>query len=104
MAKKAINIAYKAHKAQFDKSGVPYIFHSYEVAKSMTTEEEIATALLHDVVEDTNTTFEDLIYEQIPEIVIDALKLLTHNDKITYLDYINNLKRNPLAKKVKLAE
>jgi (p)ppGpp synthase/HD superfamily hydrolase len=104
MVKTAMNIAYRAHEGQYDKSGVPYIFHPYEVAQGMTTEDEITTALLHDVVEDTNITFEDLIGAGISEPVIESLKLLTHNDETPYLDYVKKLKSNTIARKVKLAD
>lgn len=104
MVKTAMNIAYRAHEGQYDKSGVPYIFHPYEVAHAMTTEDEITTALLHDVVEDTNITFEDLIDAGISEPVIESLKLLTHNDETPYPDYVKKLKSNNIARKVKLAD
>ena len=58
--KKAILIAYNAHQNQIDRSGIPYIFHPFHLAEQMNTETECIVALLHDVVEDTNITFEDL--------------------------------------------
>ena len=101
--KKAINIAYNAHMGQKDKFGIPYIFHPMHLAESMDTEDECICAILHDVVEDTNISFEQLEKEFSPTI-ITVLKLLTHDKKIPYLDYVNNLKDNPIAKKVKLAD
>ena len=101
--KKAINIAYNAHMGQKDKFGIPYIFHPVHLAELMDTEEECIVAILHDVVEDTNITFKEL--EQVfSKEVIDALKLLTHDKKIPYEKYILNLKDNPIAKKVKIAD
>ena len=58
--RKAMEIAYKAHHGQVDKSGVPYIFHPIHLAEQMDTEDECIVALLHDVVEDTEMTFEQL--------------------------------------------
>jgi len=104
LTKKALKIAYEAHKEQYDKSGMPYIFHPYEVAEDMKTEEGVVTALLHDVVEDSNVTFEDLIAVGIPDNAIIALKLLTHNDETPYLEYVTKIKINSLAKTVKLAD
>ena len=101
--KKAINIAYNAHMGQTDKFGIPYIFHPMHLAEQMDSEEECIVAMLHDVVEDTEITFEQL-EEDFSEIVIEALKLLTHDKSIPYDDYIKNLKNNPIAKKVKLAD
>ncbi len=101
--KKAINIAYNAHMGQKDKFGIPYIFHPVHLAELMDTEDECIVAILHDVVEDTDVTFEELEKEFSKE-AIDALKLLTHDKKVPYEKYILNLKDNPIAKKVKLAD
>lgn len=101
--KKAMIIAYNAHHGQVDKSGVPYIFHPIHVAEQMETEEECIVALLHDTVEDTNITFE-VLEKEFSATVIEALKLLTHDESIDYFDYARKLKNNPIAKKVKLAD
>ena len=98
-----MNIAYSAHNGQNDKSGVPYVFHPFHLAEQMETENECIVALLHDVVEDTNVTIEYLATE-FSDNIIQAIKLLTHDDSIPYMDYIRKLKSNPLAKKVKLAD
>lgn len=100
---RAMKIAYKAHDGQVDKSGVPYIFHPIHLAEQMDTEEECIVALLHDVVEDTNITFEDL-EEEFSPIVIDALKLLTHDKSVEYMEYVKKIRNNPIARKVKLAD
>lgn len=99
----AMQIAYKAHAGQYDKAGVPYVFHPFHVAEAMSTERECIVALLHDVVEDTNVKIEDLAKE-FDEEVIEALKLLTHNKKESYKHYIKKIKNNPIAKKVKLSD
>lgn len=103
---KAMKIAYRKHSGQKDKAGLPYIFHPYHLAEQMGDDEyAICTALLHDVVEDTDMTFEDLEKEGFPEEVITALKRLTHDDNTEYLGkYIEDIKADPLARRVKLAD
>jgi len=101
---KALSVAYDAHHGQTDKSGVPYIYHPAFLASQMDTEDEIITALLHDVVEDTPVTLEDLEREGFPRAVLDALRLLTHTDGSEYMDYVRRIKTNPLASKIKLAD
>ena len=100
---KAMDIAYKAHHGQVDKAGVPYIFHPIHLAEQMETEEECIVALLHDVVEDTDITMEQLT-KQFSDKVIEALNLLTHSDSVEYFDYVRNLKKNPIARTVKFAD
>ena len=100
---KAMPIAYDAHSGQTDKNGMPYIFHPFHLAEQMHTESEICTALLHDVAEDTDITIEKLA-EDFPEEITDALKLLTHDKNIDYFDYVREIKTNPIARKVKLAD
>jgi len=101
---KAMEIAYNAHSGQLDKSGVPYIFHPAYLAAHMDTEHEIITALLHDVVEDTEVTFDDLAAAGFPIEVLEAVKLLTHNDNSPYFEYISRVAANQIARKVKLAD
>ena len=93
--KKAMIIAYNAHNGQVDKSGIPYIYHPIHLAEQMNTETECIVALLHDVVEDTNVTFDELEKEFSPEI-IEALKLLTHDKNVDYLEYVRKIKNNPV--------
>lgn len=104
MIGRALEIAWNAHKGQTDKAGNPYIRHPLTVAGKMDTEEEIAAALLHDVVEDTEVTLEDLEKAGFSETVLEALRLLTHSPEEDYFTYIRRLKENPLARKVKLAD
>ena len=100
---KAIDIAFSAHKDQKDKAGRPYFMHPLMVASQMNSEYEICTALLHDVVEDTDITIEELERE-FPKEITDALRLLTHDKNTDYLDYVREIKKNPIARKVKLAD
>lgn len=101
--KRAMQIAYEAHHGQLDKSGVPYIYHPIHLAEQMDTETETIVALLHDVVEDTPVTMEDLS-EEFSEEVIEALKLLTHDENEDYMSYVQKLKQNPISRKVKKAD
>ena len=103
LTRKAMVIAYNAHDGQVDKSGVPYIYHPIHVAEQMDTEEECIVALLHDVVEDTNMTFEQLS-EIFSKEIIDILRLLTRKEEENYFDYILKIAKNPVAKKVKIAD
>jgi (p)ppGpp synthase/HD superfamily hydrolase len=99
-----MKLCFQAHKEQFDKSGMPYVFHPFHLAEQMTDEDTTVAALLHDVVEDTPYTFADLESMGFPARVIDALRLLTHDDEEPYLDYVARLKHNPIARAVKLAD
>ena len=98
-----MTIAYKAHHGQMDKCGVPYIFHPAHLAESMDDEFSCCVALLHDVVEDTDVTLEEL-KRIFPKEVTDAIALMTHEDGVNYFDYVRAIKANPIAKKVKLAD
>lgn len=100
---KAMKIAYEAHCGQVDKAGVPYIFHPFHLAEQMEDEVTACVALLHDVAEDTEVTMEQLAEEFPPEI-IEALTLLTHDEGDEYFNYVRAIKKNPVAKTVKLAD
>ena len=102
--KKAMKLCFKAHKDQVDKSGMPYVFHPFHVAEQMTDEVTTIVALLHDVVEDTDYTLEDISAEGFGEDILEAVALMTHEDDVPYLDYVAKLKDNPIARAVKLAD
>lgn len=104
LTKKALRLCFEAHKEQTDKTGMPYVFHPFHVAEQMTDEISAVCALLHDVVEDSDYTFEDLAEMGYPQEVIDVLKLLTHDSETPYLDYVKAIAVNPIAKRVKLAD
>lgn len=104
MTKKALKLCFEAHKNQIDKSGMPYVFHPFHLAEQMETEDTVITALLHDVVEDTDYTIDDLKEMGFSENVISALKLLLHDPGIPYMDYVKKIKENPVAKAVKLKD
>ena len=100
----ALKLCFAAHKDQQDKSGMPYVFHPFHLAEQMQTEETTIVALLHDVVEDTDYTLEDLAAMGFDPVVIEALTLLTHDENVPYMDYVRTIKDNPVAKAVKLAD
>jgi len=100
----AIKIAFNAHEGQFDRSGIPYILHPLHVAEQMTDEDTTVVALLHDVVEDTSITIDDLRKYGFNEKVLEAIYLLTHKDGVAYLDYVRALGINPIARKVKIED
>jgi len=104
LTKKALKLCFEAHKNQTDKTGLPYVFHPFHLAEQMTDEYTTVTALLHDVVEDTDYTLNDLKEMGYPDEVITALTLLTHDDGSEYMDYVKRLKNNPIARAVKLAD
>ena len=99
---RAIEIAVEAHKGQTDKQGMPYIGHPMRVMQAGKTEDEKIVGILHDVVEDTPWTFEQLEAEGFSEKVIEAIQLLTKADDEDYDLYIERVKSNPLAISVKI--
>ncbi len=103
MINKALNIAYKAHHGQKDKGNVPYIFHPYHIAEKFNNETDICVAILHDVLEDTFVSKEEL-EGYFPKEVIEPLVLLTRSTHDTYFEYIKNICSNPIARKVKIED
>lgn len=103
MTNEAMRLAYRAHHGQLDYNGIPYILHPVHLAEQMDDEISCCVALLHDVVEDTDTTLDELKSIFPPEVT-NAVALLTHNDGVDYFDYVRKIKENPIAKKVKLAD
>ena len=101
--KKAMKLAYKAHHGQVDKGGMPYVFHPFHLAEQMDDEISCTVALLHDVVENTKITLEDLKPE-FPHEVVEAVAILTHDESVNYFEYIKGIKVNPVALKVKLED
>jgi (p)ppGpp synthase/HD superfamily hydrolase len=101
---KAIKIARDAHRGQKDKSGIDYIYHPLYVMSQMFTEDEMIVAVLHDVVEDTNITIEQLQSQGFQEHIIYAIAIISRNEGTTYKDYIRNVSSSPLATRVKIAD
>ena len=102
--KKAMKLCFEAHMDQVDKSGMPYVFHPFHVAEQMKDEVTTVVALLHDVVEDTDYTLDDISAMGFGQDVVDALALMTHDKNVPYLDYVAKLRNNPVARAVKLAD
>ena len=103
LTNKAMRLAYKAHHGQVDYNGIPYIFHPIHLAEQMDDEYSCCVALLHDTIEDTELTIDELCKE-FPCEVTDAIRLMTHDDDTDYFDYVKAIKGNPIARKVKLAD
>lgn len=105
MLERAIEIAVEAHKGQIDKGGSPYILHPLRVMMSVDLELEKIVAVLHDVVEDSNWTFEDLLAEGFSIEVIEALQSVTKESPDEDYDlFIQRAIHNPIGRKVKLAD
>ncbi|MCD8147536.1 MAG: GTP pyrophosphokinase [Clostridiales bacterium] len=104
LTKKALLLAWDAHLGQWDRGGLPYIFHPCHLAEQMEDELTCTAALLHDVAEDTGWTLETLEMEGFPAPVLEALALLTHDPAVPYLDYVRALSANPIARAVKEAD
>ena len=104
LTKKALKLSFETHKDQVDKTGMPYIFHPFHLAEQMDDEISTVCALLHDVVEDSQITFENLLQMGFPHEVIEVLKLLTHEKSVPYMQYVEKIATNPIAKKVKIAD
>ena len=103
LVKKAVQIAMIYHAHQFDKGGYPYILHPLHVAEHMDDEDSTIVALLHDVVEDTNCTLQNLAGTFSPTIV-DAVDAVTRREGEDYFDYIRRVATNEIARKVKTAD
>ena len=103
-SEKAYEIAKRAHLGQVDKAGEDYIKHPEKVASFVETDEEKAVAYLHDVIEDTELTLEDLHEYEFSKEVIEAVDIITKKKGEDYQSYLNSVKKNKLARAVKLAD
>ncbi len=101
---KSLEIALKAYAGQTDKAGEIYILHPLRLMARMETEEEKSVALLHDVIEDSDYTAEDLINNGIPSDVVDAVLSLTKQNGENYEQFIKRVLKNKLASKIKLVD
>ena len=100
----AIQLAVQAHRGQKDKAGAPYILHPLRVMLRMRSDVGRMVAVLHDVLEDTQHTLLDLQQAGYPQRVLEALDCLTRRENETYEEFIERVKANPLARKVKIAD
>ena len=106
---KAIIFATQKHDGQFDKIGEPYILHPIRVMLDCNTLVEKIVAILHDVIEDTDATYEDIFalflsHDNIDSTVADAVEAMTKRKGESYEDYLSRVKANPIALTVKLAD
>src|SRR5881394_2515636 len=104
LLEKAISIAVEAHRGQKDKNGKPYILHPISVMGKVKTETEKIVAILHDVVEDTDWTFDDLKKEGFSPEILQALDCVTKRDGEPYEKFVKRSGSNPIARRVKLAD
>lgn len=101
---KSLQIALTAYSGKKDKAGKTYILHPLRVMSKMSTEIEMAVALLHDVIEDSSIDAEALYEQGLPAEVVDAVVSLTRLKNESYTDFIQRVLKNPLAAKVKKAD
>ncbi len=101
---KAIQIAVNAHQGQKDKAGVPYILHPLRLMLNMASDSARIVAVLHDVLEDTSVTADQLRAAGFSDEVIAAIECLTRGEGESYEDFIQRAKDSPLARRVKLAD
>jgi (p)ppGpp synthase/HD superfamily hydrolase len=100
----AIQIAAEAHNGQKDKAGAAYILHPLRMMMRMKTEAEMITAILHDVVEDTDWTIEKLREKGFSEEVLEAVECVTNREGESYKQFIERAGKNPIARQVKIAD
>lgn len=100
----SLQIALNAYKGQKDKAGQTYILHPLRIMEKMASLEEKAVALLHDVIEDSDYTAEDLLDAGVPSKVVEAVQALTKQDNEDYDDFIGRVLKNELATKIKIAD
>ena len=100
----AIAKAATAHSDQVDKAGEPYILHPLRVMLSLSRNQDRICAVLHDIIEDTDVTIEELKNLGFPEDILEAIMLLTKQEGESYEDFITRLLPNPIACRVKLAD
>jgi (p)ppGpp synthase/HD superfamily hydrolase len=99
---KAIVLAAKNHEGQKDKAGNPYIFHPIRLMLKGITEDEQIVAVLHDTIEDTELTLDDLRNEGFSSEIVEAVDSLSRRKNETYEEFIYRIKKNPLARRVKV--
>ncbi|HVZ39472.1 MAG TPA: hypothetical protein VHI13_09355 [Candidatus Kapabacteria bacterium] len=104
LIERAVSLAVESHRGQVDKYHQPYILHVLGVAARCRSTEEKIVAFLHDVVEDTSTTFDDLRAMGFPERVVVAVDCLTRRRGEYYTAFVERIAPNPLARAVKLAD
>ena len=99
-----IILAAKAHEKQQDKAGAPYILHPIRVMLTQKDEEAMKVALLHDILEDTTVQLNELRELGFSDTILSAVQALTRENEESYDAFILRVMKNPLAKKVKIAD
>jgi hypothetical protein len=101
---KALQIAASAHEGRTDREGQPYILHPLRVMAGVEGLEAKIVAVLHDVIEDTSVTADELRQAGFGEPIVSAVTRVTHRDDEPYADYVVRCKGDELARRVKLAD
>ena len=101
---KAIKLACEAHAGQMDKAGKPYILHPLRLMLKFQKKQEQVVAVLHDVVEDSDVTLDDLVNKGFSELVLDALDCLSKRENEDYGAFIKRIFPNELARKIKIED
>lgn len=104
LLERAMAIAEKQHAGQVDKAGRPYMEHPLRVMKAMSNDAERIVAILHDVIEDTDLTLDQLAAEGFPGYILEALDSVTRRDGETYEAFITRAAANPIGRRVKYAD
>jgi (p)ppGpp synthase/HD superfamily hydrolase len=104
MLEKSIHIALEAHKGQMDRAEKPYILHPLRIMQTLDDEIEMISAVLHDVIEDSQLTYEDLKREGIPDEAVEIIKCLTKINDEPYEDYVKRISLNKKATNVKIKD
>jgi len=104
LIEKSLEIALKAYSGQKDKAGETYILHPLRIMAKMESVEEMCVALLHDVIEDSEITAENLFAGGLPSSVVIAVEALTKLEGENYEEFIDRVMDNSLATKVKIAD
>ena len=104
LIERSLHIALRAYAGKTDKAGREYILHPLRVMAKMKTDLEMSAALLHDVIEDSDITAEQLLAEGIPAEVVEAVQYLSKNENEEYQDFVARAKKNKIAARVKIAD
>ena len=104
LIEKSLQIALRAYAGKTDKAGREYIHHPLRVMSKMKTDLEMSAALLHDVIEDSDITAEQLLAEGIPAEIVEAVVCLSRHENEDYRDFVGRTKKNELAAKIKIAD
>ena len=100
----AIGLSARAHYGQKERNGKPYLFHPLRLMMKMKTEVEMIVAVLHDVVEDTEISIDQLRSEGFSPEIVKAVECITRRQDESYDQSINRIKSNDLARRVKIAD